>query len=96
MHIDVSGWQYANAQDEDFALHTFGMHMEMGLKDADVSALAALTLAEEALEALQQQSRGKGSSSAGAGQAISQEHVGAFLARVRFRKALLKVRGTQN
>lgn len=68
--------------------------MEMGLKDADVSALAALTLAEEALEALQQQGRGKGSSGAAAGQAILQEHMGAFLARVRFRKALLKVRGT--
>ncbi|KAK9901701.1 hypothetical protein WJX75_009287 [Coccomyxa subellipsoidea] len=77
-------------EDEDFALHTFGMHMEMGLKDADVSALAALTLAEEALEALLQRGRGKGSSGAAAGQAILQEHMGAFLARVRFRKALLK------
>lgn len=65
--------------------------MEMGLRDADVSALAALALAEEALEALQQQSKGKGSAGAAAGQGISQEHIAAFLARVRFRKALLKV-----
>lgn len=79
-------------QDEDFVLHTFGMQVDLGLRDADVSALAALSLAEEALEALQQQAKGKSSAGVAMGQAIVQEHVAGFLARVRFRRALLKVK----
>ncbi len=79
-------------QDEDFVLHTFGMQVELGLRDVDVSALAALSLAEEALEALQQQAKGKSSASVATAQAILQEHVAGFLARVRFRRALLKVK----
>ncbi|CAL8468026.1 g7565 [Coccomyxa elongata] len=77
-------------EDEDFVLHTFGMQVDLGLRDADVSALAALSLAEEALEALQQQAKGKSSAGVATGQAILQEHVAGFLARVRFRRALLK------
>lgn len=79
-------------QDEDFTLHTFGMHLEMLLKDADVSALAALSLAEEALDALQRQGKGRAPAGAAAEHgAVALEHVAAFQARVRFRKALLKV-----
>ena len=84
-------------QDEDFVCHTFGIRLDMpGVRDPAAAALAELGLAEERLQALQEQQHARkpgrtGDDVEAEGVAIRQ-HLGAFLARVRFRKALLKVR----
>lgn len=74
-------------------VHTFGLHLEMTGRDLDVSALAELSLAEERLTAMQHHRKDSAATSTGAagGQSMQQEHIPAFLARIRFRRALLKV-----
>ena len=91
-------------QDEDFVLHMFGIRLDMpGVRDAAGAALSELGLAEERLTAMQgqqrqQQQQANGVSRSGVASAgsreeagIEPEHRAAFLARVRFRRALLKV-----
>lgn len=83
-------------------MHTFGLHLDVNGRDSDVSALAELSLAEERLTALQQQHQQRRESSAVATpasgardlpeQSMQLEHIPAFLSRIRFRRALLKVR----
>ena len=79
--------------------HSFGLRLDMpGVRDPAATALAGLGLAEERLQALQEQQGAHGAARAEApGDAdaegvVARQHVAAFLARVRFRKALLKVR----
>lgn len=86
-------------QDEDFVCHTFGIRLDMpGVRDPAAAALAELGLAEERLQALQEQQQahrpGRAEPPDGpeAEGLVTGQHVAAFLARVRLRKALLKVR----
>ena len=87
-------------QDEDFVCHTFGIRLDMpGVRDPAAAAMVELGLAEERLQALQEQQQARGHGRAGAPDgpeaegSVTGQHVAAFLARVRLRKALLKVRG---
>ena len=81
----------------------FGIRLDMpGVRDAAGAALSELGLAEERLTAMQgqqrQQQHANGTPRSAAGPAgtkkeadIEPEHIGAFLARVRLRRALIKV-----
>jgi hypothetical protein len=88
-------------QDEDIVVHMFGLNLDMGTRDPEAAAIAELSLAEEWLQSLQQQHRREPPPATVAAPgpggdlpAMQPEHAAAFLARVRFRKALLKVSQT--